>query len=228
MISALDNLKTGWDELLISEQLVFGLFGKLLFEYPEKEWFDVLVNQGVFDEIPLGEDQKEVQDGMKLLSAWNQTYSDGLTVEGFEAVRDDYTRLFVGPGKVLAPVWESMYFTKERSIFQKETLEVRDWYRRYGVESVKLYHEPDDHLGLELAFVAHLAGLAHAALESGDQEKFQELLTAQREFLSKHTFQWVAGWSALVLEHARTDFYKGVALVVRGVLAEMKDVLVEG
>ena len=213
-----------WKSLLISQKIILGLFGKILFEYPEKEWFDTLAAEGVFEEIPFAEEREDVQEGMKLLAAWGVRNKAGLSVEEFDAVRGDYTSLFIGPGKVLAPPWESMYFRKERIIFQEETLEVRNWYRRFGLESVKLYNEPDDHIGLELAFIAHLAGLAY---EAQDENKFRVLIEAQKEFMTVHTLKWVAGWAALVLEHAKTDFFKGVALVVRGVLAELNQIYME-
>ena len=227
MASDVDNDKNNWNELLISEQIVFALLGKILFEYPEQGWYETLASEEVFETIPFGEMQEDVQKGMKLLSAWNAQHSSGLSQEDFEDVRDDYTRLFVGPGKVLAPLWESMYFTKERTIFQEETLKVREWYRRFGLESVKLHSEPDDHLGLELAFIAHLAGQAQVALEQGDKARFQQFIQAQREFMTDHTLKWTGGWVALVLEHSRTDFFKGVSLVIRGILSKLKGILVE-
>lgn len=215
-----------WSAFLFTEQVVLGLFGKLLFDEPDKEWLGMIAKEGVFEEIPFADGQKDVQQGMALLQAWNQENKNGLSVEAFDAIRDDYTPLFIGPGKVKAPPWESIYFTKERTLFQEETLFVREWYRRYGLESVKLYHEPDDHIGLELAFISHLAGLAVRAYEE-DDPKFAELLEAQKTFLSEHTLKWVAGWTSLVLEHARTDFFKGVAMVVRGVMKELQVKLVE-
>ncbi len=216
-----------WRNLLTAEKLVLSLFGKILFEFPEKSWLETLAKEGVFEAIPFGEEQKDVQAGMELLTAWNKAHEGGLSEEAFEDIRDDYTRLFIGPGKVLAPPWESMYFTKERSIFREETLQVREWYRRFGLESVKLHHEPDDHIGLELAFVSHLAEQALTALDAGDEEQFNKLIAAQIDFMTGHTFQWAAGWAALVLEHTRTDFFKGVALIVKGVMVELHDILVE-
>ena len=51
-------------------------------------------------------------------------------------------------------------------IFQEQTLHVRQWYSRFGLQVVKLHKEPDDHIGLELEFVAHLANLALQAIRS--------------------------------------------------------------
>lgn len=212
-----------WAGILVAEQLVLGLFGRILFEYPEETWFDTLATEGVFEEIPFAEEQPDVQAGMALLQEWAERNKDGLSDEEFGLVRDDYTRLLVGPGKVLAPPWESVYLKKERIIFQEETLLVREWYRRFGLESVKLHHEPDDHIGLELAFVANLAGKAFAAFEEGSDE-FTSLLEAQQQFLTEHTFVWASSWVDLMIENTKTDFFNGLALTVKGVLKELASI----
>ena len=214
-----------WLNTLEAEQLVLGLLGKALFDFPEREWLELLAKDAVFDDIPFAAEVPDVKAGMKLLKEWNDKNKEGLSDEAFELIKDDYTRLFIGPGAVLAPPWESIYFHQERVIFQKQTLEVREWYCRFGLESVKLYNEPDDHIGLELAFVSHLAGLAYAVFEQKEQEKFEQLIAAQKQFLSEHTLQWAAGWSKLVVEHTRTDFFRGIALITRGVLTELAYIL---
>ncbi len=217
--------KNNFAEALIAEELTLGLLGKLWFEFPEAEYISSLAGEGVFDEIPIGNEQPAVQEGLALLNAWAKEQKDGLSEEAFDSIRSDYTRLFIGPGKVLAPPWESFYFNETRSIFQEQTLEVRDWYHRFDLESVKIRKEPDDHLGLELAFLAHLAGQASYALEAQDQAEFGRLLAAQRQFAEAHLFTWFNSWFKLVEKDARTDFFRGLALVTRGVLLEISTIL---
>lgn len=214
-----------WSSTLVAEQLTLGLLGKILFEFPDRAWFETLASEAVFEEIPFGAEQADVKEGIALLKEWNAENKNGVSDEAFESISIDYTRLFIGPGKVLAPPWESFYFQQERVIFQEQTLQVREWYRDYGLESVKLHSEPDDHIGLELAFISHLAGLAYAALEQQEKEEFEKLLDAQKQFLSEHTLQWAGGWVNQVMEHARTDFSRGIALVTKGVLTELVSIL---
>lgn len=82
-------------------------------------------------------------------------------------------------GKVLAPPWGSVYMSEERLVFQKETLEVRNWYREFGLAAENLYREPDDHIALELGFLAHLAKLEYEALKAKDVIRYQEIRQAQ-------------------------------------------------
>ena len=141
----------------------------------------------------------------------------------FKELKADYTRLFVGVGKVLAPPWESVYFNEDRMIFQKQTLEVRNWYRRFGLELENLHKEPDDHIGLEMSFIAYMAELGIKALEEQDEEKYQLLNDAKRQFLSEHLLQWGPTWCALVKENAKTDFYRGLSYLTMGALLAIAD-----
>jgi putative dimethyl sulfoxide reductase chaperone len=210
-----------WTTTLTGEFLTLQLLGKLLYEYPQHEWYDLLASEGVFSELPFGSEQPTILAGQALLQAWTSAHQDGMSTEAFDELLSDYTRLFIGPGKVLAAPWESVYFGDDRTIFQEQTLQVRQWYRQFGLEPEKIHSEPDDHVGLEFAFLAHLARLALEALERDDTAAFDQYLDAQRRFLVEHPLQWVPFWATLVTENARTDFWRGVALLARGVTLEL-------
>ena len=217
--------REAWLPILAAEQLALGLLGKLLFEFPAKDWFQSLAAEAIFDEIPFAAQQSDVQRGLEHLSQWSHENQNELTATSFEAITSDYTSLFIGPGEVLAPPWESVYFSDGRLTFQEQTLQVRTWFRRFGLESAKLKNEPDDHIGLEMALLAHIAGLAIVALEQKAEDEFWKLLEVQQRFLTEHPLRWMSQWCELVLAHARTDFYRGVALVTRGVLTELATIL---
>jgi TorA maturation chaperone TorD len=210
-----------WAPLLTGEVLVCGLLARLLYEEPQRDWVQSLANESVFDDIPFGTAQPDVTAGLRLLQQWSQAAQRGLSDEEHGSLRKDYTRLFLGPGKLLAAPWESAQVTEGRQLFQPQTLDVRQWYRRYGLESERMYTEPEDHIGLELAFLAHLAQRGLEACAQNDTTRLDETLAAQRDFLTAHPLQWVHRWSEQVETKAHTDFYRGIAQVTRGVLAEL-------
>ncbi len=207
-----DNLKTD----LTGEVLLFGLLGKILYGELDKAWLEALIADDVFGEAPFGEEQSDIQNGIELLRCWSVDHRHGISDEEFKALQNDHLRLFVGLDRVLAPVWESVYFNANRLVFQQQTLQVRAWYARFGMQIERLNQEPDDHIGLELSFVAHLTSRALDALD--EPSAFDELLQAQRDFLSEHLLRWGLTWSKLVGQHAQTDFYRGVARLTRGAL----------
>ncbi len=219
------NESTDWGTFLVYEKIVVGLLGKLWFEYPEHLFVENLAIERVFEEMPFAGEHPDVQVGLSLLQQWTERNQAGLSESEFDAIRSDYTRLFIGPGKVLAPPWESVYFNDTRTIFDERTLQVRDTYRRFGLEPVRVHQEPDDHVGLEMAFLAHLAGEALKGLEAGDEAELERLLAAQKEFASQHLFGWFGSWYKLVEEKARSDFYRGLALLSKGVLQEVSEIL---
>ena len=80
-------------------------------------------------------------------------------------------------------------------------------------------------LHLELEFLAQLSRLALEARSAGNAAHFNELLAAQRQFLAEHPMRWAPKWCHLVAKQARTDFYRGVAMITRGALAELSAIL---
>ncbi len=213
-----------WISKLSEEVLLFGLLGKLLYNAPDRETLEQLAGEAVFSNAPFAADQPATMEGLYLLQQWSEAFvADPDVILG--AVQSDYTRLFMQvAGLPLAP-WESVFYNEERLLFEESTLDVRRWYRRFGLEPVNLHKEPDDQIGLELLFIAHLAQLALKRAQEGDITLMEELLQAQRAFCRQHPLVWVPIWCDLMLEHARTDYYRGLALLVRGALTELATIL---
>jgi len=214
-----------WQETLTGEMLLLNMLGRIFYTYPtndERTWLQSLIDQDIFSEAPFASEQEQTNIGLKLLQDWA---GQDLSNEVFKSLQEDYTHLFIGLGEGFAAPWESVYFSEERLTFQEQTLEVRNWYRRFGLEAEKIYREPDDHIGLELLFLSHLATLGIQALNEQDDARFEELWAAQREFHQQHLGAWAPTWCGLVEEDARTDFYKGVATLTHGALSELSEIL---
>jgi TorA maturation chaperone TorD len=126
-------MELNWNEILTGEMLTFALLGKAFYVYPEPAWLESLVAEEVFADTPFASAQPQVVSALQLLQAW----SKNVTPTSIDNVRTDYSRLFIGPGKVITPPWESVYFSVERLTFQRETLQVREWYRRFGFQAEK-------------------------------------------------------------------------------------------
>ena len=77
-----------------------------------------------------------------------------------------------------------------------------------------------DHIGLEFGFLAHLAELTIAASEIRDGAEVKRLIDAQRGFLSQHMSPWVPRWADDVINHARTELYRGLGWLARGTVLE--------
>jgi TorA maturation chaperone TorD len=213
-----------WTSILTGEILLFSLVGKFLYLFPEEDWLQAFIDEDVFKESPFGEDQTDIISGLELMRNWCNQNQDGFHDDTITDLKVDYTRLFIGSKELIAPPYESGYLSEPPQEFQEQTLQVRSWYRRYDLEPKKFYKEPDDHIGLETTFIAHLAQLGLAALEVEDTERFQSILDAQRGFLNDHLLIWGPHWCGLVIKNAQTDFYKGAALLLRGAFTKLKEI----
>ena len=213
----------GWKELLIGEMLLLSFLSRAFQTYPDEEWLQSLAADNVFSEIPLEGAHPDVGFGLLMLQDWSDRNKNGISNEQVDQLKEDYIRMFIGLDEILAPPWESVYFNKGRMVFQEQTLRVRKWYRRFGLETKKLHKEPDDHIGLEMSFLSYLSGAALQSLEENQQKKFEQLLDDQKQFLSQHLLNWGPYWCSLVKINARTDFYQGLAVLTNGILKTLAD-----
>ena len=217
------SVSTEQADWLTGELLLFGLLGRLLYTLPERDWYRSLVADDVFAELPLPADQPDVAAALQRLQAWRGGLGGQLADDAFAALQADYNRLFVGPGPAEAPLWESVYFNDERMLFQEQTAQVRHWYEAFGLQRTSTAREPEDHLGLELSFLAHLAAQSLQALDEQRPAALDELLSAQRQFLRDHPLRWVPAWHGLVEGQARTDFWRAIAQLTHGALHVVAD-----
>ena len=134
-------------DVLAAAEACFAQASQLLYCEPDAEVVADQVAERPFQNAPFGMDDDEA---------------------GFDervaALRREWLRLFVGAGTPDAPSWESFYRDPNSQLFSARTLEVREQYRRHGLQIERLHAEPDDHLGLMLGFVGHLIGLEAEAL----------------------------------------------------------------
>ncbi len=209
-----------WVAQFEGQMLVCGMLAKMLYGAPDRDWLDTLVRDDLFAAAPLGGDLPEIATALTHLQRWTAEARNGSLHDLFAAAEQDYTRLFIGPGRLPAAPWESVYTNKDRAVFQMETVSVKNWYARFDLQLATAFNEPADHVGLEFAFMADLASRTIAASEIRDGETVKRLIDAQRGFLSQHMLRWVPRWADDVVRFASTDLYRGLAWLARGAVLE--------
>ncbi|NMA69147.1 MAG: molecular chaperone TorD family protein [Desulfitobacterium sp.] len=135
-----------------------------------------------------------------------------------DKLKGEYTYLFIGPDKLPAPPWESVYLSKERILFQENTLNVRRVYLEYNFLPSNYPHEADDHLGLELDFMAHLSKLAQEHFENGQTEELKKVLQDQKKFLDEHLLMWIDEFANDIQKSKTHYFYPSMADLTKHVL----------
>jgi TorA maturation chaperone TorD len=193
---------------------------------PTRELVGSLKGGAMLRDFPFMDESVELAKGAGEAADWMsrpQADSD----EFYEELHWDYTRMFIGPYELPAPAWESAYCNEERLLFQKETLEVRRAYLRYGYLPKEFGREADDHLGLELDFMFQLSAMAVDRADAEDWAGLADVLRDQKGFLDEHLLQWVPQWSRDVVRSAQTGFYRGMAQVLQGFLGIDREALDE-
>ncbi len=137
-----------------------------------------------------------------------------------EALKPEFTRLFIGPRHVPAPPYESVYRSPARALMQEITLAVRQKYRTAGLLVRNFNREPDDHIGLELEFMYFLN---HQAAEALGRRQTAALLTAidwQQQFLAEHLSQWVPAFCQDTAASTGQAFFRQLAGFMDGFIRE--------
>jgi len=201
------------NEKYLEAMAAFSFFNKVLLDTPEKEYMNgVKENLELFNDWPFSSSE-DSKTGLKLIKSFMDEYSD----EDFPMVLENFNKLFIGPGHLFAPPWESVYKEEDHTIFGEATLQVRKRYKKYGVEINNMHKEPDDHIGYECAYLNVL--FAEAASAEDPSELRAEIV----DFIQTHPMSWVTEFTDLMLKNSVTDFYKGIAYMLRGSLKDALD-----
>lgn len=120
----------------------------------------------------------------------------------------DHLRLFSGPTPK-APPWESVWCEKDKLLFGRRTEEVFNFYAAWGVAVENSGHDPEDHLGLELAFALFLlqAMLGGQPVKSEQGQAPHEALVF---FLERHILPWAGPCLQKASEEAESVFYQKI------------------
>ncbi|MBZ0300489.1 MAG: molecular chaperone TorD family protein [Anaerolineae bacterium] len=189
---------------------VYALLQRLYQAAPDAELLGWLAAEHPFLNFPIELDEEAN-------AALLEVDRDCVVVSADRLVKD-FRQLYIGPGAMRVPPWESVYRNEEHLLFDRHTLQVREAYARHGMEFTQIYRAPEDSLAIELEFMKVLTERLLRAVELSDPEAESILLEEQREFVNRHLLIWVPQFVALTQKQAETKFYRGLAGVLNGFL----------
>lgn len=199
-----DMCNTGEEELVM-RALVYRMAQCITAGYPTRANMDIVFGDAAQEAVRRCATDAQLQ----AYDHHRQVYLDD--PEGWvDRMRDSYTRLFIGPGKLAALPWESCYAAEGRMLFQQNALDVRAAYREQGFEPVCKNKIPDDHVSLEIGFLAELAERVSAGDEGAKE--------ASERFLKKHLLQWLPAY-ACDLAQTNEGFYPDAVSFIAGFAA---------
>jgi len=166
----------------------------------------------------------ELAEGYRML----EEYLRNLGSDPLTDLAVDYARVFLGAGIVgddAAYPYESVYTSSKRLIMQDARDQVVAAYRAKGLNKAETLELPEDHIALELEFMAHLCHETQQAFVTQDWPAVSVCLKEQMEFLEQHLLNWVPAFCADIEKFAGTEFYKAVAKVTNGYLRLERSIL---
>jgi anaerobic sulfite reductase subunit A len=134
----------------------------------------------------------------------------------------DYAKVFLGAGIAAGTAafpYESVYTSQKRIMMQEARDKVMAIYEARGLSKYDdRWNLAEDHISLELEFMAFLCHEAQEILEKENEQEFLSILKEQMDFLSNHLLNWVSSFCNDIEKHADTQFYKAIGKITNGYL----------
>lgn len=114
--------------------------------------------------------------------------------EAIENLAVDFDRIFFGMGPLASKKafpYESVYTSDGGLMMQDAYAEVKHEYRRSGWEKNPAFPEPEDHVAVELLFMARCCDAAAEALRDDDVPAAEASLVLQKSFVDRHLLNWI-------------------------------------
>lgn len=189
---------------------------------------------------------EELNEGSRLLQDFISQVKALKGKEKEDLIRDlrtEYATLFLAVGVMWSPrrmkkkhllVCESAYPAqvsdmlehKHEIYYGRPFRLVKDAYSRSGFEKRKDFLEPEDHVAVELDFMANLCRQTHLSLDEKNLERASRYLKLQKEFLRDHLLRWVPTLCEDMKDAGESKLYQALAYLTKGFIS-MEEQLVE-
>lgn len=146
------------------------------------------------------------------LNKWSGTEKE------IENLQYDYTCLFIGLGKPLAPLWGSVYTNRHNILNGESTLKLKEFLFKNDINVITNEHEPVDNLGLIFLVVSQI-------FEDALNNKKEPKVSILKELMVSHTLPWCYRCVELISINAKSDFYIAVAEMITNLLNKIVDYL---
>ena len=98
----------------------------------------------------------------------------------------EYASLFLNVGPKPVHLVESVYLGKDHLLYKEPYFDVIRIYQMYSFKKRSSFKEPEDHVSIELEFMAHLCDFTVRSVENGKVDYAAGYLSNQNEFLQNH------------------------------------------
>ena len=181
------------------------ILGSCFLFHPVKEGaaraFGMLRDIDIALDWPFGEEADRVEAACRFACG---------TDEFPDAMSEEFTRLIRGAGFSPAPPWGSVYMDREKVIYGRTWVLLRDWMRAHAVSGLYAENDPEDQFGRLLILAAEVA------------RSRPDLLC---ELLGDHLLCWSDCFLDAFAAAAATETYRGLTLLCKATLDDVRALL---
>jgi TorA maturation chaperone TorD len=123
----------------------------------------------------------------------------------------EYSRLFLGPFKLVAPPYGSVWLDRTKTVMGTTTAQVAAVYQTHGLHLADDFPELPDHIAVELEFLSFLAFQQRQAHATGNREEAARFATAQLAFINEFLAPWLTPFCQAIIEDGEAPFYMALA-----------------
>jgi putative dimethyl sulfoxide reductase chaperone len=192
--------------LLKGYNMLLYFAGSMIMYEPTEECITDFWSNGILKNLPVSSANPNF---VKAASQLRESYQDKTTFG--TSIRNDFIKLFSGNDNPLAPAFEKLYSENPGIRAEEDKDVVTVFYDSYGWNSGLRSKKGDDHLGIEMLF---LAALIDQYLVLDDHASEAEMGSEIRRFITLHMLSWIPAWNNKVQKNAATLAYKGIGSLI--------------
>lgn len=166
-----------------------------------------------------GQDASAGDESARLLANYFRAHEGKTDEEVLHDITVDRTRVVGGHIREgIRPPYEATYLDAPPPAL---ILSLNRFYRENGFSLPEGVSERSDYVGTEFLYLQMLCLREQA--EAAANGKPEEVAKLEGEFFEKHLGRWVYEYVEGILEFAHTDFYRAVAIIIRGFMDSEKE-----
>ncbi|MDW7673142.1 MAG: molecular chaperone TorD family protein [Bacillota bacterium] len=174
------------------------------YQLPSQEWHQVQLIDGLAQALEILNSEAAV-DARAMLYIVDET-------KDLTQLQVDFSKLFVGPSRLLAAPYASVYLGNERQVMTETTAEVVEFYHKIGIDIAESKEIPD-HIRVELEVMYYLSLKERRSINEENVEEENMYKAFQKEFLERYLGIWIDDFTAQLEKEAPSDFFKHLARV---------------
>jgi putative dimethyl sulfoxide reductase chaperone len=133
-------------------------------------------------------------------------------------IEKDYTRMCFASKPRLVYLFESVY--KEGKLYDESTFQIARLYYDAGLKMEEAFTLPPDHIAVELEFLSFLNFKQAEGIRANDRKIEDYAADLQKKVLEDHLCAFALSLSEKLGAHARTNFFRTVAGVMKAFFSE--------